>query len=239
MLTIRNLKVEYNKESLILKGINLSMESGKIHGIVGLNGAGKTTLLNTLYQYLRPVEGSVVFKEHPLQRRDIAYLEAENYFYPYMTGREYLNLFLAGENGFQIDNWQKLFSLPLDDITENYSTGMKKKLALLGALKPDKPIIILDEPFNGLDLESAHMLTLILQQLREKGKTVLVTSHVFETLTSCCDYIHHINNGIIEQSYPREQFGMLQQLLHSAIEAQKAEEIRRLISIDFHNRDIE
>lgn len=229
MLTIRNLQVEYKKQSLILKGITLSMESGKIHGIVGLNGAGKTTLLNTLYGFIRPVEGSILYNDNPLHRRDIAYLEAENYFYPYMTGREYLDLFPAGENGFQVDNWQKLFNIPLNDITENYSTGMKKKLALLGVLKPDKPILILDEPFNGLDLESAHILTLILQQLREKGKTILVTSHVFETLTSGCDYIHHINNEMIARSYSQDQFGMLQQLLYSTIEHQTADQIKGLI----------
>lgn len=229
MLTIRNLQVEYKKKTPILKGIDLTMEHGKIHGLVGLNGAGKTTLLNTLYGYIRPLDGSILYNGIILKRRDIAYLEAENYFYPYMTGREYLNLFPEGINRFEIDSWQKIFCLPLDDITENYSTGMKKKLALLGALKPDKPILILDEPFNGLDLESAHILTLILQQLREKDKTVLVTSHVFETLTSCCDYIHHISNGKIEHSYPKEQFGQLQQLLYSKIEQQTSDEIKRLI----------
>lgn len=229
MLTIRNLQVEYKTKDPILKGIDLTMEQGKIHGLVGLNGAGKTTLLNTLYGYIRPLDGSILYDGTILKRRDIAYLEAENYFYPYMTGREYLNLFPEGKNGFEIDSWQKIFCLPLDDITENYSTGMKKKLALLGALKPDKPILILDEPFNGLDLESAHILTLILQQLREKEKTVLVTSHVFETLTSCCDYIHHISNGMIEHSYSKEQFGLLQQLLYSKIEQQTSDEIKRLI----------
>ena len=229
MLTIRNLQVEYKKGSPILKGIDLSMESGKIHGLVGLNGAGKTTLLNTLYAFIRPSEGSICYNERTLKRRDIAYLEAENYFYPYMTGREYLNLFPAGKNGFETDSWQQLFHLPLDDITENYSTGMRKKLALLGVLKPDKPIVVLDEPFNGLDLESAHILTLILQQLREGGKTVLVTSHVFETLTSGCDYIHHINNGTIARSYSQDQFGMLQQLLYSTIEHQTADQIKGLI----------
>lgn len=231
MLTIRNLQVEYDKNSPILKGIDLAMKPGKIHGLVGLNGAGKTTLLNTLYGYIRPTDGTILYNGNALQRRDIAYLEAENYFYPYMTGREYLSLFPAGKGGFPIDRWQSIFCIPLDDITENYSTGMKKKLALLGALKPDKPIIILDEPFNGLDLESAHILSLILRQLREKEKTVLVTSHVFETLTSGCDYIHHIHNGKIEHSYPKEQFGMLQQLLYSKIEEQTAEEIRRLIQL--------
>lgn len=229
MLTIRNLQVEYKKESPVLKGINLSMEPGKIHGLVGLNGAGKTTLLNTLYAFIRPSEGSVLYNDTALKRKDIAYLEAENYFYPYMTGREYLNLFPAGKNGFDTESWQQLFHIPLDDITENYSTGMRKKLALLAVLKPDKPILILDEPFNGLDLESAHILTLILQQLREGGKTVLVTSHVFETLTSSCDQIHHIDHGIIDHSYSKEQFGMLQELLYSTIENRASDQIRKLI----------
>lgn len=92
MLTIRNLQVEYKKEFPVLKGIDLSMESGKIHGLVGLNGAGKTTLLNTLYSFIRPSAGSVSYNDRSLKRQDIAYLEAENYFYPYMTGREYLDL---------------------------------------------------------------------------------------------------------------------------------------------------
>ena len=229
MLTIRNLQVEYKKESPVLKGINLSMEPGKIHGLVGLNGAGKTTLLNTLYAFIRPSEGSVLYNDTALKRKDIAYLEAENYFYPYMTGREYLNLFPAGKNGFDTESWQQLFHIPLDDITENYSTGMRKKLASLAVLKPDKPILILDEPFNGLDLESAHILTLILQQLREGGKTVLVTSHVFETLTSSCDQIHHIDHGTIDHSYSKEQFGMLQELLYSTIENRASDQIRKLI----------
>ena len=229
MLTIRNLQVEYKKESPVLKGINLSMEPGKIHGLVGLNGAGKTTLLNTLYAFIRPSEGSVLYNDTALKRKDIAYLEAENDFYPYMTGREYLNLFPAGKNGFDTESWQQLFHIPLDDITENYSTGMRKKLALLAVLKPDKPILILDEPFNGLDLESAHILTLILQQLREGGKTVLVTSHVFETLTSSCDQIHHIDHGTIDHSYSKEQFGMLQELLYSTIENRASDQIRKLI----------
>ena len=229
MLTIRNLQVEYKKEFPVLKGIDLSMESGKIHGLVGLNGAGKTTLLNTLYSFIRPSAGSVSYNDRSLKRQDIAYLEVENYFYPYMTGRKYLDLFPAGTNGFKTDNWQQLFHIPLDDITENYSTGMRKKLALLAVLKLDKPIVVLDEPFNGLDLESAHILTLILQQLRKGGKTVLVTSHVFETLTSCCDYIHHIDHGAIDHSYSKDQFEMLQKRLYSTIEDQASDQIKRLI----------
>ena len=88
MLTIRNLQVEYKKEFPVLKGIDLSMESGKIHGLVGLNGAGKTTLLNTLYSFIRPSAGSVSYNDRSLKRLDIAYLEAENYFLYFYTNLE-------------------------------------------------------------------------------------------------------------------------------------------------------
>lgn len=229
MLTIHDLHVSYHKGNEILKGITLSMESGKIHGLVGLNGAGKTTLLNTLYAFIRPQGGSVSYNGHTLQRKEIAFLETEHFFYPYMTGQEYLNLFPTGNTGFDQDRWKQLFALPLTDITESYSTGMKRKLALLAVLKTDKPILILDEPFNGLDLESSHLLTMILTSLREKGKTVLITSHIYETLTSSCDLIHHLDSGQIAGSYPEEKFGELQELLHTTIERRAMTLIKELI----------
>lgn len=205
------------------------METGKIHGLVGLNGAGKTTLLNTLYSFIRPQAGTITYLTNPLQRKSIAYLEAESYFYPYTTGREYLQLFPSGQAAFNMESWSQLFTLPLDDITENYSTGMKKKLALLAILKLDKPILILDEPFNGLDLESVHLLTMILTQLREKGKTILISSHIYETLTSSCDFIHYISEGQIERSYSKDQFEKLHTLLRTTIEDKAELLIKNLV----------
>jgi ABC-2 type transport system ATP-binding protein len=217
MLTIENLTVGYKKEAPVLKGLSLSMETGKVHGFVGLNGAGKTTLLNTIYGFVVPSAGQIAYDAQPLQRRDIAYLEAENYFYPYMTGREYLSLFPEGKTVFDIAHWQQLFALPPDEITENYSTGMRKKLALLAVLKQDKPILILDEPFNGLDLEGSFLLTTILEQLQNKGTTLIITSHIYESLTGCCNYIHYLSDGIIKHSYPKETFNTLKEQLLNAI----------------------
>lgn len=227
MLTIKDLHMSYSKKTEVLKGLSLSMEEGEIHGLAGLNGSGKTTLLNSLYGFIRPDRGIVLLGDYPLQRKDIAYLEAENYFYTYMTGREYLNLFPSND-GFGIDGWQQLFSLPFDDITESYSTGMRKKLALLAVLKQDKPVMILDEPFNGLDLESTHLLDMILAKLRGKGKTILITSHIYESLTSCCSYIHYLADGIIARSYKKEEFPLLQEELRATIEKQSGALIDQL-----------
>lgn len=229
MFTIEDLYVGYEKDKEVLKGINLSMKPGKTHGFVGLNGAGKTTLLHTIYAFIKPRTGKIDFNDKPLRRHDIAYLEAENFFYTYMTGREYLSLFPAGTSGFSVEGWEELFSLPLDDITESYSTGMKKRLALLAVLKLDKPILILDEPFNGLDLEGTHLLSMILSRLHERGKTILITSHIYETLTGCCDYIHYLNKGIIEGSYPKEDFALLQTHLKETMQERSFRHIEELL----------
>ncbi|MDH6303536.1 ABC-2 type transport system ATP-binding protein [Parabacteroides sp. PF5-5] len=229
MLIINNLHVSYKKEKEVLKGLSLSMETGKVHGLAGFNGAGKTTLLNTIYQFITQQAGEIFYKEEPLKRKDIAYLEAENYFYPYMTGREYLSLFPTANKTFDMEGWQQLFSLPLDEIIDNYSTGMRKKLALLAVLKPDKPVMILDEPFNGLDLESTHLLAMIIAQLQSKGKTILITSHIYESLTGCCDYIHYLSDGVIPHSYPKEEFPLLQKELQSVIEQQSGQLIKGLL----------
>jgi len=229
MFTIQNLHVSYHKGKEILKGVNLTMEPGKTHGFVGLNGAGKTTLLNTIYAFIKPEEGSVSLNGQSLRRQDLAYLEAENFFYTYMTGREYLNLFPAGASGFSMEGWEKLFSLPLDDITESYSTGMKKRLALLAVIKQDRPVLILDEPFNGLDLEGTHLLSMILLRLHERGKTILITSHIYETLTGCCDYIHYLNSGLIQESYPKRDFSLLQDQLRDTMQARSFRQIEDLL----------
>ncbi|MDR1624826.1 MAG: ATP-binding cassette domain-containing protein [Tannerellaceae bacterium] len=229
MLTIENLTVCYKKQEPVLKGLNLSMETGKVHGFAGLNGAGKTTLLSAIYGFIAPTAGQIAYNNQPLKRRDIAYLEAENYFYPYMTGGEYLSLFPEGKAVFDIERWQQLFALPPDEITENYSTGMRKKLALLAVLKQDKPILILDEPFNGLDLESSFLLTTILEQLQSKGTTLIITSHIYESLTGCCNHIHYLSDGIIKHSYPKEAFHTLKEQLQNAIEQQAGQLISQLL----------
>lgn len=228
MLTIENLQVCYTPGKDILKGLSLSLETEKIHGIVGLNGSGKTTLLNTLYAFLKPSGGTIHYNGRPLHRKEIGYLETENYFYPYITGQEYLDLFPEGSRSFRVETWNELFALPLRQITEDYSTGMKKKLALLAVLKMDKPVLILDEPFNGLDLETSHLLLMLLARLREKGKTILITSHIYETLVSCCDFIHYMQDGTILRSYRQENFNDLKTLLHTTIEKNAAEAIRKL-----------
>lgn len=227
MLTINNLSVAYHKNQPILESISISLEKGKIHGIVGLNGAGKTTLLNTIYGFIHPYTGLILYEGMPCHRSLIAFLEAENYFYPNMTGEEYLALFPGEENSFNPELTARLFPLPLEQEIETYSTGMRKRLAILAVLKLNKEILILDEPFNGLDLETSYLLSLLLGRLREKGKTILITSHIYESLTNCCDYIHYLAKGKIEQSYTPGEYPTLRDKLYQTIEEKAGELLQR------------
>jgi ABC-2 type transport system ATP-binding protein len=164
MITISNLTISYGNSSTPIRSLNLNLESGAIHGIVGLNGSGKTTLLSTIYGTISQRSGSIHYNGEGKLKRFISFLPTENYFYPSITGKEYLTLFKG--NGFDINGWNSLFNLPLNTLIETYSTGMKKQLALLAILKLDKPIMILDEPFNGIDIETS---TVVRQALIELG----------------------------------------------------------------------
>jgi ABC-2 type transport system ATP-binding protein len=205
MLHLQNLSVLYN-QTAILKELNLTIQKGSVHGLVGLNGSGKTTLFNTLYGLLKHQKGEIIFDDKPLITNHIAYLETQNYFYSFLTGGEYLEIFKTQNPSFDIKSWNYLFQLPLNQFIDEYSTGMKKKLAFIAILSLDKPILLLDEPFNGLDMESNQQLKLIIRQLREKGKTILITSHIMESLTSICDEISYLKEGKIEFTATKSEF---------------------------------
>lgn len=206
MLEIKNINVEF-KNQKVLNGLHLSIEEGCILGILGKNGAGKTTLFESLYQTLK-FSGSITWKNERLQRKMISYLETENYFYPYITGEEYLAYFTSGKEA-DITEIIKKFNLPLKKYVQYYSSGMKKKLALIGMLMLDKPINILDEPFNGVDFEGVHILYDIIRQLKSENKIVIVSSHIIETLFHSCDKIAVLQNGKVERIYDKEDFGQL------------------------------
>jgi len=212
MLEFKDLTISYGKH-IVIDQLNLQLENPKIHGLVGFNGSGKTSLLQTIFGIKKAASGQILFNGKPLTKHDIAFLPTTNYFYSYLTGREYLRLFPLNNAHFKLETWEQLLHLPLDELIEHYSTGMKKKLALLAILKLDKKIILLDEPFNGLDLESGKILNLLMDRLAERGKTILVTSHIIETLTASCHFIHLLENGIIRKTFQQAAFDTIEKEL--------------------------
>jgi len=227
MITIENLSISYDKRKSVIDHLNLSLVEGQIHGIVGLNGAGKTTLLNAIFGFQKADEGSILWDNQKISKKSVAFLQTQSFFYSNITGREYLSVFQNPD--FDIEKWNSLFHLPLDSHVDGYSSGMKKKLALLGVLKLDKPILILDEPFNDLDIESCHIIRLILLRLRDKKKTIILTSHIIETLTNLCDFIHYLEKGTIKSSRDKSGFSEFEREVFENIENMNSSLINELI----------
>lgn len=210
MIELKNISVSFG-ENCVLKNLSSVFTTSEVHGIVGLNGAGKTTLFNTLAKVILPDSGQVLLNQNPIKRSDSEFLETENFFYSSITGNEYLKIFPQSNKNFSLNAFQELFKLPLDDIIETYSNGMKKKLALMASLKQDKPIYIFDEPFNGLDLETNKILEIVIEKLKEKEKTIFISSHILEPLIDICDNIHLLSDGRIASSYSKENYSELKQ----------------------------
>lgn len=228
MIRLDNVSLTYGKQAVI-QNLHLTIDPSTIHGLVGLNGSGKTTLINGLYGLKALGGGTITFHNHPLSGKDIAYLETHNFFYSRITGKEYLNLFKLKRPNFDIDGWNQLFNLPLNQYTEQYSTGMKKKLAFMGIVTLDRPILILDEPFNGIDLETTQKLKIIIRALRERGKTILLTSHILESLTSLCDSISYLENKQIQHTFDQAEFPEMEEKIFQHFHAEHEAVVRKLM----------
>ena len=223
MLSIRNLRKSYGTKE-VLKGISFTFESGQVYGIVGKNGAGKSTLFKCL-SGLEHYDGEIDSDYNNLRHR-IGLLYTNPIMMTHITGWEYLKL-LTSARGIKSDDFyqQNIFDLPLDEYASLYSTGMKKKLAFMGILLQKNDVFILDEPFNGVDIQSNIMLTAIIQKLKEQGKTILISSHVFSSLQENCDEICLLSEGVISQHVSHEDFAALEQQLKQEVIEDKLDQI--------------
>ncbi|HEY9178429.1 MAG TPA: AAA family ATPase, partial [Flavipsychrobacter sp.] len=122
---------------------------------------------------------------------------------------EYLKILSGNVAPQQISLWNEIFQLPLEEYVHNYSTGMKKKIALLGNILLNKKILLLDEPTNGLDLETNEFFKLLIKRLREHGVTVLISSHILETLFGISDTITFLSGPGKATSYDKTEYQQL------------------------------
>lgn len=228
MINIIDLCVSFDTKQ-VLNNITIDFSDKMIHGIVGLNGAGKSTFFNVLTNTIKPNSGKLIFNGNKLTKKDTGYLETTNYFYSGITGKEYLDIFKQTNTNFNLLELQHFMKLPLNELTENYSTGMRKKLALLGILKQDKPIFLLDEPFNGLDLETNKVLELIISVLKEKNKTIFVSSHIIDPLLAICDEIHFLEDGKFKKTYKKPEFEKIEDELFGQLKEQMQTIVKKSI----------
>jgi ABC-2 type transport system ATP-binding protein len=208
MITLKNLSKSYGNTS-VLKCINVEFESGKTYGIIGENGAGKTTLFNCI-SGLEKYKGQV-FSDFKSLKNHIGLLPTDPFFFSKITGREYIQL-LANSRKIKLKHIEdkNIFDLPLNQYASTYSTGMKKKLALTAILLQDNDLFILDEPFNGVDIQSNIVIIEIIKELSELNKTILISSHIFSTLAEVCDEILVLKNGEIIKTVNQKDFKQLE-----------------------------
>ena len=209
MISVKELTVSFGKNT-VLNNISIDFQMRNIYGFVGLNGSGKTTFFNTISTLLKPDTGKIFFEGRDINLKDVSYLETYNYFYSKITGNEYLKIFNRTNANFNLISLQEFTRLPLDDLIETYSTGMKKKLALLAILKQDKQVYLFDEPFNGIDMETNKIIELIILALKTKGKTIFVSSHILDPLLHVCDSICCLEKGQFAKTYNKSDFGKIE-----------------------------
>lgn len=183
-----------------LKDVNLTFRRGRIYGIMGENGAGKSTLFRCM-MHLERYEGEIR-KDEGLS---VGYLDDTPFFYSFVTGLEYIQFCLRARRQTidqqEIESLNALFALPLDRYATNYSLGMKKRLMIMTLMLQKNDVVIMDEPFNGLDLEGTIILKQWIREMRMAGKTAIISSHITAALTDVCDEIVYMHQGTIVANY--------------------------------------
>jgi ABC-2 type transport system ATP-binding protein len=216
MIELTGLGKQYGS-NIVLKDLSAHFREGRVYGVMGDNGAGKTTLFRCIAG-LESYEGLVTCTEGIL-KNTLGFLPTDPWFFPKMTGLEYLRLACTARGKQPGDlGARNLFDLPLDRYASDFSTGMKKKLALMALLMQENRIFILDEPFNGIDLRSNIVVEGIIRRLKERGCTVIIASHIFSTLRDTCDEILVLKEGRFGEAVMKERFAGLETELQQGLE---------------------
>ena len=218
MLRIENLTKKFGDKKAV-DSLSLHIEPGEIYGFIGHNGAGKTTTIKSIVGILKFDEGEILVdgmsvKENPIEcKKKIAYIPDNPDLYEFMTGISYLN-FIADiynvssqDRTERIKKYGDLLELT-DDLAQPisaYSHGMKQKLAIISAWIHNPKLIIMDEPFVGLDPKSSHILKDMMRDVCDKGGAIFFTTHVLEVAEKLCDKIAIIKNGQLIKSGTMEE----------------------------------
>ena len=213
MLRIENLTKTYGEKKAV-DNLSLRIAPGEIYGFIGHNAAGKTTTLKAVVGILQFDKGEVFIKgesirKNPLAcKQKMAYIPDNPDLYEFMTGIKFLN-FIADIFGVPEEKRQERIRKYADlfEMTENlaqpiasYSHGMKQKLAIISAWIHEPKLIIMDEPFVGLDPKAAHILKQMMREVCDEGGAIFFSTHVLEVAEKLCDKVAIIRNGQLIQS---------------------------------------
>ena len=218
MLNIEHLTKAYGEKKAV-DDLNLHIVPGEIYGFIGHNGAGKTTTLKSVAGILQFDEGEITIdgisiKENPLEcKRRFAYIPDNPDLYDYMTGIKYLNFIAdifgvgADERQERIRKYADAFELTADlaQPIAAYSHGMKQKLAIISAWLHEPKLILMDEPFVGLDPKAAHLLKEMMREMCDEGGAIFFSTHVLEVAEKLCDKVAIIKGGRLIRSGTMEE----------------------------------
>ena len=218
MLNIEHLTKTYGEKKAV-DDLNLHIRPGEIYGFIGHNGAGKTTTLKSVAGILQFDAGEIYIggdsvREKPLEcKRKIAYIPDNPDLYEYMTGIRYLN-FIADIFGVdaalrreRIRRYADAFELTgdLEQPIAAYSHGMKQKLVIIAAWLHEPQLILMDEPFVGLDPKAAHLLKGMMREICDRGGAIFFSTHVLEVAEKLCDKVAIIKGGRLIASGTMEE----------------------------------
>lgn len=202
IIEVKNVTKKFD-DKIIVDSLTLNVKQGETIGIVGRNGSGKTVLLKMICGLYIPTSGNITINSNKSNAEKLGVLIDSN-FLSSETG--FYNLKLLSQLGVKIKEdkiYEMLNLVGLDPYNKtkykNYSTGMKQRLKLANALMYDSEILILDEPFNGLDKDSVNHFRNIILQYKKQKKTILLTSHNYEDIKLLCDKIYEMDKGILKE----------------------------------------
>lgn len=218
MLKIEHLTKTFGEKKAV-DDLSLHIAPGEIYGFIGHNGAGKTTTLKSVVGIQKFDEGEITvcgtsIKADPLTcKKQIAYIPDNPDLYEYMTGIKYLNFIAdifgigSAERMERIHKYADIFELTADlaQPIASYSHGMKQKLAIISAWIHEPRLIIMDEPFVGLDPKAAHLLKGMMREVCDNGGAIFFSTHVLEVAEKLCDKVAIIKGGKLLKSGPMEQ----------------------------------
>ncbi|MCR5728513.1 MAG: ABC transporter ATP-binding protein [Lachnospiraceae bacterium] len=222
MLEIKGYSKTYGEGKKAADNVTLTIESGDIYGFIGHNGAGKSTTIRAVVGVLDFTEGEIYIDGHSVKKDSMACKKVTAYIpdnpdlYENLTGLQYLNfisdIFEIDETVREekINDFASRFEITdaLGDLVGSYSHGMKQKLAIISALIHDPVLIVMDEPFVGLDPKASFVLKQIMHEMCEKGTAIFFSTHVLDVAEKLCNKVAIIKHGQIIAS------GTMEELTH-------------------------
>lgn len=206
IIDVQNVTISFGEET-VLSSVSHRFERGMIHGITGCNGSGKTVLIKCICGFLRPTTGRILVNGKEVGRDtdfpdDIGIIIETPGFLPELSGKKNLKLLASLKrkaDDAAIEKAMKLVGLDphAKKPVGKYSLGMRQKLALAQAVMENPHLLILDEPFNALDKQSAAHMRELLKSLRAEGKTILLISHISSDIEMLCDTVCEMDDGKI------------------------------------------